>query len=482
MLDLFISYINFLILAFCYIVKKFAFLPPNPPKYEIIKEKIKKGKKIVEREDILFLIKTEKDKVLKYRQLKPKFLNINFSRIIKDDISLPILKISPVKYRHLCIIYCQGNSGDLGTSLFECFDIAILCKCLIITFEYPGFGICKNDEIKESEFFKRMKILYNYITKNLYFKPYQIILYGFSLGSGIAFDFACRKEFPVAGLILQSPFLSILRTIYNIKSTKYFDLFNNCDKAKNLCTQTLIIHGNQDNIVPYVHGRILAKLIPEKYFYDFLTVNNADHNNLLRANKPLLFKYINEFISFCTEDKGISKNLSRKNKLYNIDANVNEEKDKSISNLVSLAVSENSALNLEDQTKKTNLFSENEKNLENSLKANSYASYPIRKTIKLSNISQNNSENPNMRYSLQIKKDNNEKKNANYLEKIKQKLTNITKAYYYVNIGTYSKNNKFSIYNNYCKAKNSNINNKSTSIENSMASMYSSTNNITNST
>ena len=382
MLDLLISYINFLILAISYIVKKFAFLPPNPPKYAIIKEKVKKGKKILEREDILFLMKSEKEQVLEYRQLKPKFLNIHFSRIIKDDFSLPILKISPIKYRNLCIIYCQGNSGDLGTSLFECFDIAILCKCLIITLEYPGYGICKNDEIKESEFLKRMKILYNYITKTLYFKPFQIILYGFSLGSGIAFDFACRKEFPVAGLILQSPFLSILRTIYNIKNTKYFDLFNNCDKAKNLCTQTLIIHGNQDNIVPYEHGRILAKLIPEKYFYDFLTVNNGDHNNLLKANKPLLFKYINEFISFCTEDKGISINNSRKNELYNIDANVNEEKDKSISNLVSLTVSDNSGFNLENQTKTTNLFPENEKNLENSIKANSYASCPIGKKIK----------------------------------------------------------------------------------------------------
>ena len=44
-------------------------------------------------------------------------------------------------------------------------------------------------------------------------------LYGFSLGTGIMFELACKKEYPAAGLILQSPFLSIMRTLYNIKKT-----------------------------------------------------------------------------------------------------------------------------------------------------------------------------------------------------------------------------------------------------------------------
>ena len=59
MLDLIISYINFLILSISFIVKKFAFLPPDPPKYIIEKEKIKIGIGIEEKEDILFLIKKD---------------------------------------------------------------------------------------------------------------------------------------------------------------------------------------------------------------------------------------------------------------------------------------------------------------------------------------------------------------------------------------------------------------------------------------
>ena len=154
--------------------------------------------------------------------------------------------------------------------------------------------------LKESLFYRNMKITYYFVRKILGFKPDQIMLYGFSIGTGIVFDFACQKEFPTAGMIIQSPILSIIRTLYDINRTTYFDLFNNCDKAKNLCTKTFFIHGNRDTVVPYVHGRILAKLIPQEYYYDFLTVKNANHNNLFKFRKEEIFKKIREFIKECT--------------------------------------------------------------------------------------------------------------------------------------------------------------------------------------
>ena len=117
-----------------------------------------------------------------------------------------------------------------------------------------------------------------------------------------------QKNCPVAGLILQSPFLSIVRTIYNIKRTQYFDLFNNCDKAKNLCTKTLFIHGINDSIIPFIHGKILSKLIPKKYYYDFVELKIGDHNNLLKLNKDIVFQNINNFISDCTSLENIDNN------------------------------------------------------------------------------------------------------------------------------------------------------------------------------
>ena len=64
----------------------------------------------------------------------------------------------------------------------------------MVTFEYPGYGVCKEERIEEAEFFHRIKVIYMYIINKLNFNPNRIFLYGFSLGTGIVFDFACKKE------------------------------------------------------------------------------------------------------------------------------------------------------------------------------------------------------------------------------------------------------------------------------------------------
>ena len=330
MLDLIISYINFLILSVSYIVKKFTFFPSDPPNYISIKTENENE------ENILFLIQ-KKNNVENYIKIEFRHLDYKFIKLIdKKNNSLPLLLFYHPSSISVCIIYSHGNSGDLGSCLLEYYDIAIHTNCLVLAFEYPGYGECKNQEVRESEFFKNLRIAYYFVKKILGFKSNQIILYGFSLGTGVMFNLACKKEFPAAGLILQSPFLSIMRALYNIKTTHYFDLFNNCDKAKNLCIKTFFIHGNKDEMVPYIHGRILAKLIPQKYFYDFLTVDNAGHNNLFKKNKKMIYKRIRQFIKDCTgkisdfiiekEEKSKNSNYFKKN-LKNEKNNINNNMD-----------------------------------------------------------------------------------------------------------------------------------------------------------
>ena len=295
MLDLLISYFNLLILSIGYIVKRFTFFPPDPPDYKSIPTKNK------DEEDIQFLIQNKKNKVKKYLSIEFRHLDYRYIKIIdKDNNSLPLLLFCPPSSIPVCIIYSHGNSGDLGSCLLEYYDIALNTNCIVISFEYPGYGECKNQPLVESQFNKNLQMTYYFVKRILGFKSEQIILYGFSLGTGIMFELACTKQNCAAGLILQSPFLSIIRTLYNVKKTRYFDLFNNCDKAKHLYIKTFFIHGNKDTMVPYIHGRILAKLIPQKYFYDFLTVNGANHNNIFKKNKELIYKGIRQFIKDCT--------------------------------------------------------------------------------------------------------------------------------------------------------------------------------------
>ena len=345
MLDLLISYINFVILSIGYIVKRLTFFPPKPPHYISLKTDKE------DEDEILFLFHTKKKKKPVYMEIKFKLLEYRFIKIInKDNEIIPLLLFIPPNPIPVCIIYSHGNSGDLGACVLEFYDIAINTNCLVVSFEYPGFGDCMNQPLRESLFYRNMKITYFFVRKILGFKPEQIILYGFSMGTGIMFDFACRKEYPSAGMILQSPFLSIVRTLYDINRTMYFDLFNNVDKAKFLKTKTYFIHGNKDSVVPYIHGRILAKLIPKEYYYDFLTVPNANHNNLFKEKKDYIFKQIREFIknrtgyfidfsklniddssnstidnndSFNKINEEIEETLSKAKRLYNMDKKIN---------------------------------------------------------------------------------------------------------------------------------------------------------------
>ena len=187
MIDLLISYFNFLILSIGYIVKRFTFFPPDPPHYKSVPTSRE------DEEDIIFLIQNKKNKLAKYIGIDFNNLDYKYIKLFdKNNQSLPLLLFYPPSHIQVCIIYSHGNSGDLGSCLLEYYDIALNTNCIVVSFEYPGYGECKNQRLVESQFNKNLKITYYFVKKILGFKSEQIILYGFSLGTGIMFEFACK--------------------------------------------------------------------------------------------------------------------------------------------------------------------------------------------------------------------------------------------------------------------------------------------------
>ena len=359
MFDLLITYINFIILSIKFIVSFLAFRPPNPKGVRIIEKKQEKSENIDINSniEILFSVPIKKgnenknnennniinnpnnnennkeNKIdnnniknnennnannntnnttnnnnkkniptkMEYKPATNKYSDFELLFLENSDtkIKIPAFIFKPKDfYQFNCIIiYCHGNSGDIGTSFMECQILSRNLRCEVLSFEYPGYGLSNDlNNRNEKMSYVYIREVYRYIRQNMGYQPQNIIIYGFSLGTGIAFDLACDKNYPNGGVILQSPFLSITRIFYNFKKTYYFDIFNSCDKAK-FCESTIyIIHGNKDKIVPYIHGRILAKLIPQKYLYGFYTVPDADHNDLIKFAKEHLYINIGTFI------------------------------------------------------------------------------------------------------------------------------------------------------------------------------------------
>ncbi len=166
------------------------------------------------------------------------------------------------------IIYFHGNAGKLENrnhklNHFKDLDV----NFLIIA--WRGFN---GNEGKPSE-----KGLYvdgnSAITwlKNIGLVEEDIIIYGESLGTGIATQIAQNKNF--AGLILETPFTSMIAAAKNFYpyipvNLLLKDKYKNDKKIKNVNIPVLVMHGEEDQIVPFWMGKRIYEIANEpKYYY-----------------------------------------------------------------------------------------------------------------------------------------------------------------------------------------------------------------------
>ena len=122
-----------------------------------------------------------------------------------------------------------------------------------------------------------------------------IIIYGESLGTGVATEIAQNKNF--GGIILESPFTSMIdagKDKYPYLPVRLLlkDKYESDKKIKNIKSPILIMHGKVDNIVPFHMGRRMYELANEpKYFY---FSEYDDH--MMEYNEKLL-KVLKDFIN-----------------------------------------------------------------------------------------------------------------------------------------------------------------------------------------
>ena len=120
-----------------------------------------------------------------------------------------------------------------------------------------------------------------WIEENTATKKSNIVIYGESLGTGVATEMATRYKFK--SIVLEAPFTSITdiaKKRYRIYPTKYLvlDKFDNISKINKITVPILFISGKKDEIVPHIHSiRLYEKANePKKCVF----IDEAMHNNL----------------------------------------------------------------------------------------------------------------------------------------------------------------------------------------------------------
>ena len=107
--------------------------------------------------------------------------------------------------------------------------------------------------------------------KKLGLNEKDIILYGESLGTGVATEIAQYNDF--AGLVLETPFTSMIEAAKNFYpyipvGLLLKDEYKNDKKIQNINIPILVMHGESDQIVPFWMGKKIYEIANQpKYSY-----------------------------------------------------------------------------------------------------------------------------------------------------------------------------------------------------------------------
>ncbi len=189
------------------------------------------------------------------------------------------------------LLYFHGNAGNLEGWGSVAEEIVLKTQWSVWIVDYPGFGKSTGSISSEEQLHKMAKDFFDLAKKE--FPSSKIMIYGRSVGSGLAVRLAAEN--PVDGLILESPFLNLLsmaKAIYPWAPTfllKY--KFMNNERLPSVKAPILIVHGDDDEIVPFAQGEELAKLNSAA---KFASVPRGSHNNL--SDFPAYWSALTDFV------------------------------------------------------------------------------------------------------------------------------------------------------------------------------------------
>tara|TARA_Y100000590_G_scaffold81889_1_gene91176 strand:+ start:2207 stop:3043 length:837 start_codon:yes stop_codon:yes gene_type:complete len=182
------------------------------------------------------------------------------------------------------ILFLHGNAGSLENRIHKINHFKNMnVNFLIIAWR----GFSGNDgKPTEKGLYEDARSAVRWL-KSKGIKENDIVIYGESLGTGVATEIAQNKNF--AGIILESPFTSMIdagKDKYPYLPVKLLlkDKYESDKKIKNINSPILIMHGKIDNIVPFYMGKKIYEMANEPKFSYFSEYD--DH--MMEYNESLL--------------------------------------------------------------------------------------------------------------------------------------------------------------------------------------------------
>ena len=179
------------------------------------------------------------------------------------------------------ILYLHGNDEDIFESR-ESLKPFMPPSCNLALVAYVGYGLSFG-EPWEHGCYDSAHRLYDWVHGELGYKPEDILIVGYSLGTSVALELAqtCDSR----AVLLLAPFYSgsqVLMDWYpgeSISNRQDHSPFPSNEMIKNVKCPVAVIHGDKDETCMCERGRSLYELAPNKA--GFTLVPEAGHCDLL---------------------------------------------------------------------------------------------------------------------------------------------------------------------------------------------------------
>ena len=213
---------------------------------------------------------------------------------VNNEIKLKSWIINKDLKNFKTLVFFHGNAGDLSNRIYKLNELDKL-NINILLISWRGFS-GNEGYPTEKNLYEDAEAAIDWLNKKKVSNS-QIILYGESLGTGVAVEIASKNNFN--SIILESPFTSIensAKIYYPYLPVSFLlkDRYDSISKIKKINSPILIMHGRKDDIVPFFMGKKLfekANSPKDSYFTDIDDHMMEFNSQLLNKIKDFITKY-----------------------------------------------------------------------------------------------------------------------------------------------------------------------------------------------
>ena len=200
----------------------------------------------------------------------------------------------PAQEERGIVLFCHGNGGNISHRI-ETIAIMNGLGLSMFIFDYRGYGHSEGKPTEKGTY-RDAEAAWKYLVDKRGISPQEIIIHGRSLGGAVA-AWLARKHTPKA-FILESSFTSVPDVgaeFYPWLPIKLLSRFNypTITYIKEISCPVLVIHSNEDDLLPYSHGRRLFYAAAEPK--EFLDIHGTHNDGYIMSGKHYI-DGLNSFI------------------------------------------------------------------------------------------------------------------------------------------------------------------------------------------